>query len=235
MRFVEFKKIPRLSRDVIISEKLDGSNAQVFIYSKNKLRFPFSDESNICSQDFIDEYCVYVHPENPHVDEEDKFYLFAGSRNRWLKIGKQSDNHGFASWVKEHGAELVMLGEGRHFGEWYGKGINRGYGLEGKRFALFNVSKWHDKRLEKRLINVDEKTGEQTFTEVAPDCCEVVPILYQGDFCTQTINGVLDILKTVGSKAVPGYNLPEGIVILHTASNHLYKKTIENDQKPKSL
>jgi hypothetical protein len=108
MEFKDFRKIPRLSREIILSEKLDGSNGQIFIYStKDKLRFPFSDESNIPSQDFIDEYCVYIHPENPHVEEDDKLYLFAGSRNRWLKIGKQNDNYGFASWVKEHGAELV--------------------------------------------------------------------------------------------------------------------------------
>ena len=76
MDFVDFRKIPRFSREVLVSEKIDGSNGQIFIYSKaNKLKFPFSDESNICSEDFIDEYCVYVHPENPHVDEEDKIYL----------------------------------------------------------------------------------------------------------------------------------------------------------------
>jgi hypothetical protein len=236
MEFKEFKKIPRLSREIIISEKIDGSNGQIFIYSpKDKLRFPFSDERDIPSQEFIDEYCVYIHPENPHVEEDDKLYLFAGSRNRWLKIGKQSDNHGFASWVKEHGAELVMLGEGRHYGEYYGKSIQRGYGLDHKRFALFNVSKWHDKRLEKRLISVNEKTGEETYTEVAPDCCEVVPILYEGEFCTETINGVLGILKTVGSKAVPGFMKPEGICIFHTAAGQYFKKTIENDSQPKGV
>lgn len=234
MEFKEFKKIPRFSREIIVTEKIDGSNGQIFIYSpKDKLRFPFSDESNIPSQDFIDGFCIYVHPENPHVDEEDKLYLFAGSRNRWLKIGKQSDNHGFASWVKEHGAELVMLGEGRHFGEWYGKGINRGYGLEGKRFALFNVSKWHDKRLEKRLIKVDEKTGEQTFTEVAPDCCEVVPILWEGIFDTHQINMSIHLLKANGSYAVLGYMNPEGICVYHTASGQYFKKYILNDEKHK--
>ena len=234
MDFVDFRKIPRFSREVLVSEKIDGSNGQIFIYSKaNKLKFPFSDESNICSEDFIDEYCVYVHPENPHVDEEDKIYLFAGSRNRWLKIGKQSDNHGFASWVKEHGAELVMLGEGRYFGEFYGKGIQQTYGLDHKRFALFNVSKWHDARLEKRLISVNEQTGEETYTEVAPNCCEVVPILYEGMFDTQVIEYYLDKLAREGSRAVPGYLDAEGMCIFHTASGHYYKKTLQNDEKHK--
>jgi len=236
MEFKDFRKIPRLSREIIISEKLDGSNGQIFIYStKNKLRFPFSDESNIPSQDFIDEYCVYIHPENPHVEEDDKLFLFAGSRNRWLKIGKQNDNHGFASWVKEHGAELVMLGEGRHYGEYYGKSIQRGYGLDHKRFALFNVSKWHDKRLEKRLISVDEKTGEETYTEVAPDCCEVVPILYEGMFDTEVIDASIEGLKRNGSKAVPGYFDAEGICVFHTAAGQYFKKTLVGDDKPKGV
>ena len=236
MEFKDFRKIPRLSREIIISEKLDGSNGQIFIYStKNKLRFPFSDESNIPSQDFIDEYCVYIHPENPHVEEDDKLYLFAGSRNRWLKIGKQSDNHGFASWVKEHGAELVMLGEGRHYGEYYGKSIQRGYGLDHKRFALFNVSKWHDKLSEKRLISVDEKTGEETYTEVAPDCCEVVPILYEGMFDTEVIDASIEGLKRNGSKAVPGYFDAEGVVIYHCAAGQYFKKTLVGDDKPKGV
>jgi hypothetical protein len=79
------------------------------------------------------------------------------------------------------------------------------------------------------LINVDEKTGEQTFTEVAPDCCEVVPILYQGMFDTQMIDVVLHQLQREGSRAVPGYMNPEGIVIYHTAAGQYFKKTITND------
>jgi hypothetical protein len=37
MRFVEFKKIPRLSRDVIITEKIDGTNGQLLMNLKNSL------------------------------------------------------------------------------------------------------------------------------------------------------------------------------------------------------
>jgi hypothetical protein len=93
MKFVEFKKIPRLSREAIVTEKLDGSNGQIFIYNSNEeLFFPFSDESGIPSKSFIQEFLIA---------EKDGLLMFAGSRNIWLKIGKQSDNHGFASWVKE--------------------------------------------------------------------------------------------------------------------------------------
>ena len=107
-----------------------------------------------------------------------------------------------------------MLGPGRHFGEWWGSGIQRGYGLPKgeKRFSLFNVKRW---------------------TENRPQCCYVVPVLYQGDFDT----GVnLDTMKTLaygGSLAAPGFMKPEGVVIYHTAGNVLFKKTFEKDEKGK--
>jgi hypothetical protein len=57
--------------------------------------------------------------------------------------------------------------------------------------------------------------------------------LCQGKFNTGFINSVLEDLGVDGSKAVPGFKNPEGIVIYHTASGQLFKKTIENDEKPK--
>ena len=228
MRFIEFKKIPRLSREMIITCKIDGSNGQICIFSLETMKKEFSTLEELNS--WIDQFCLYIHPDNPHVEEKDKLYIFAASRNRWLNVGKQNDNHAFAYWVKENAPSLVMLGEGRHYGEWMGKGIQRGYGLEEKRFYLFNVSKWVKKHDGKgNTFCLEEKQ------QYCPDCCEVVPVLYEGEFCTQTINGVLGILKTVGSKAVPGYMNPEGICVYHTAAGQYFKKTIENDSQPKGV
>lgn len=36
-----------------------------------------------------------------------------------------------------------------------------------------------------------------------------------------------------GSWAAPGYMTPEGVVVFHTASNQLFKVTIEKDESPK--
>ena len=47
-----------------------------------------------------------------------------GSRNRW--ITPEDDNYGFSRWAHEHKDELLTLGPGRHFGEWWGNGIQRG-------------------------------------------------------------------------------------------------------------
>jgi len=175
MEFIKFPKLPRLSRDMVITEKIDGTNAQICI----------SDSG---------------------------LELKAGSRNRWVIPG--DDNAGFAKWCEENRTELLRLGPGRHFGEWWGQGIQRKYGLSEKRFSLFNVSRWADDR---------------------PKCCHVVPTLYKGLFDTAIAAEILKKLIHYGSSAAPGFMRPEGIVVFHVAGNFGMKKTIEKDELPKSI
>lgn len=172
--FAEFPKMARYSRDVIVTEKIDGTNAQVYI------------------------------------TEDGRF--FTGSRNRW--ITPENDNAGFAHWACEHKDDLMQLGQGRHFGEWWGSGIQRGYGLQKgeKRFSLFNVSRWGLDR---------------------PECCGIVPILWHGNFDDINIPIIMKTLKENGSVASPGFMNPEGIVIFHTAGNFGLKKTFEKDNTGK--
>ncbi len=102
MTFEGFPKMPRLMREVVVTEKIDGTNA-----------------------------CVAI-------SEDGSFQV--GSRRRW--ITPEKDNHGFAAWAHAHRDELMQLGPGRHFGEWWGRQIQRGYGLDERRFSLFNVARW---------------------------------------------------------------------------------------------
>jgi hypothetical protein len=182
--FKEFKKIPRLSREIVITEKIDGTNGLIYI------------------------------------DELGNF--FVGSKNRWLD--DHQDNHGFWHWAVDNKEELLNLGKGYHYGEWWGKGIQRGYNLQEKRFSLFNVGKW----VKDRTQTLKEKQ------EYCPECCNVVPILYEGMFNTSIISSVLDELKITGSKASPNFMKPEGIIIYHKVGNLYFKKTIENDEKGKT-
>jgi len=190
--FKEFKKIPRLSRKIIITEKIDGTNGLIYI-----------DEIN---------------------------NIFAGSRNRflWGSIQEEihNDNHGFAQWVKTNKEELLKLGKGYHYGEWWGSGIQRGYNLPKgeKRFSLFNTDRWIKDRTQPLL----EKQ------EYCPECCYVVPILWTGIFNTSDIDSILDNLVLKGSSASLGFMQPEGIVIYHRAGNLMFKKTIEKDEKGKN-
>ena len=211
MEFQKFQKIPRLSRICTITEKIDGSNGQIDIISHNdfynNFNLPENEESDVIRERFLKQYCLGISKEG--------LYMFAGSRKRWLTPDKQWDNYGFAQWVKENSEELFKLGEGRHFGEWWGKGINRGYGMPDNKFHLFNVAKWGS-------------------NEVRPSCCGVVPVIYEGIFDTHWISEALRSLHVNGSIVAPGYMNPEGIVIFHKASSQLFKKTIVGDENPKN-
>lgn len=204
--FVPYPKVPRLSRDVVITEKLDGSNAQVLIVPGLKYFDMTKPPAPLA---------VIPSPVPSFVAQADLVVL-AGSRNRF--VTPDADNYGFASWVKANAPELVdHLGEGQHFGEWWGRGINRNYSLPEKRFSLFNVKRWG--------------THDTHQGRVGP--CYVVPTLYTGEFDTNRIRGVMAELKRDGSRASPGFMNPEGIMIYHTAANQLFKKTFETDEQPK--
>lgn len=170
-KFEPFPSLHRLSRRVIVTEKLDGTNSQIYI-------------------------------------SDDGAEILAGSRNKW--ITPQNDNYGFAGWVERNKTELLKLGPGTHFGEWWGAGIQRKYSIGEKRFSLFNTERWGAER---------------------PSCCHVVPILWDGIMDTLKIDSVLENLKISGSIASPGFMNPEGIVIFHTAANMAFKKTFDDKHK----
>lgn len=185
--FKGFGKIARLSRECVITEKIDGTNAQVVI----KYLFP-SDALPVHATTRFENMVIYV-----------------GSRNRW--INPNDDNYVFAKWVYDNADCIVQLGEGRHFGEWYGKGIQHGYGMSDRRFALFNVGKWN--------------------TENTPECCTVVPTLYSGVFDTNAVDAAMNTLAVNGSVLVPGWMRPEGVMVYHIAANTYFKKTFNDNHK----
>jgi hypothetical protein len=197
LQFEEFPKIPRLKREVVITEKIDGTNAQILLVSL--------DNEQLLEAAKNDPQVLKIFPGGGNGDNA--VALKAGSRNRY--ITPEADNFGFARWVLEHADELASLGEGRHFGEWYGAGIGRRYGLTEKRFALFNVARWNDQNPNR------------------PACCQVVPILARGEAIND--DDVMANLLANGSQMVPGFLNPEGIIVYHSASRQMYKRTFEQD------
>jgi hypothetical protein len=176
--FKEFPKIARLNRGMVVTEKLDGTNACVVI----------SEDGSVLAQ----------------------------SRNRM--ITPEDDNYGFARWVADNSEALVeILGVGYHYGEWWGAGIQRRYGLVGtdKRFSLFNVGRWKDADFSKV-----EGLG-------------IVPVLYEGLFSQNVIEQIIEYFRAQGSIAVPGFMDPEGVVVWHEAARQLFKITVKDDEKPK--
>ncbi len=178
--FEKFPSIKRLRRNCVITEKIDGTNAQINF-----------DENGI---------------------------ILCGSRKR--EITPDDDNYGFARWAYDNQDALFrLLGEGRHYGEWWGSGVQRRYGLVGddKRFSLFNSGRWHQRDLDE---------VEKLY---------VVPVLYAGEFTTEIVNKVMDDLKESGSVAASGFDRPEGIIVYHSQIEQMFKVTFEHDEKGKDF
>ncbi len=180
IQFEPWPKIARLNRDIVVTEKIDGTNAAILI----------TDDGRVAAQ----------------------------SRKRLIIPG--DDNFGFARWVADAAGVLTdILGPGRHFGEWWGSGIQRGYGLAKgeKRFSLFNTARYGE-------MNLGAIEGLAT-----------TPVLYEGPFAEGEIAFALSGLERDGSQAAPGFMDPEGIVVFHTAAQQMFKVTIKGDEAPKSM
>lgn len=179
--FRPWGKTPRLKRSMIITEKIDGTNA-----------------------------CIYIN--------EDSSEVGAQSRNR--VITPDNDNAGFANWVWGNAGALAdTLGPGYHYGEWWGSGIQRTYGLANgdKRFSLFNSERW----------SAEDVAGV--------DRLEVVPVLHRGAFDTAKIDAVVADLVRNGSEAAQGFMRPEGVIVYLPAARTGFKVLVENDELPKSV
>ena len=176
--FLEFKKIYRVSRPMVVSEKIDGTNGLIAIGETGEFKI--------------------------------------GSRSRWINPGKDTDNYGFAAWATENKEELLKLGVGYHYGEWWGQGIQRKYNINERRWSLFNTSRWSDEA-------------------VRPKCCHVVPVLYSGIFSTEAIDKCISDLREKGSVASPGFLQPEGVVVFHVQGSFMLKKTLIKDEEHKSF
>jgi len=222
MEFMEFPKMARLTRECVITEKIDGTNAQIGIRELAE-----GEE---------------VPLDTPYVAVVGRKLIYAGSRSRWLypnpgvTIGREkfTDNFGFAQWVEKHADELATLPEGRHFGEWWGQGIQRGYGLTEKRFSLFNTLRFCLHGTEPQPINEADPRNVK-MQHVLPPCVGLVPVLYRGLFGPKHDENFIAKLRAEGSVAVPGYMKPEGIVIYHVAAGVGFKKTLEKDEQPKGF
>lgn len=192
MEFRPWPKIPRVGGllECIITEKIDGTNAQVSI--------------------------------QPVAGEPGQHEVCVGSRNRWLEEHK--DNFGFFNWVRQP-ENLDALGtlvswNGRMYGEWFGSGIQRGYGMSERYFMPFNTAHipaiQHNLRIKGRNI--------------VP-----VPLLYKGRFDWKYVECAMEHLRVQGSQVAcaKGFPNPEGIVVYFPALNASFKRTFEELSNPK--
>ena len=67
-----------------------------------------------------------------------------GVQSRKRLITVLEDNYGFAKWVEYNKKDLLGLGDGYHYGEWAGLGIQGNpHKLDKKHFFLFNTFRWN--------------------------------------------------------------------------------------------
>lgn len=213
IEFRPWAKTPRFNRDVIITEKIDGTNAAIIIEPATD----FNEAPSALEVPGAFARIATLGSGAPDFEGSGVFYVGAQSRKRLIVPG--DDNFGFAAWVAEHAEQLVAaLGPGRHFGEWWGSGIQRGYGLPKgeKRFSLFNVERYGS--LED--FGLDIGLG-------------VVPELYRGLLGDDPLNCARLELMINGSKAAPGFMNPEGFIIFHTAAQQVFKVLLEGDDTHK--
>lgn len=127
------------------------------------------------------------------------------SRKRFITPG--DDNYGFAGWVDRNGEKLLSLGDGHHYGEWAGPGIQKNpHSLDEKKFFLFNTARWNENNPNR------------------PDCCSVVEVLYEGTLEPETIPGVMEQLL----KDRPAPQRPEGVVCFYKSFKMYTKHTFNS-------
>ena len=132
-----------------------------------------------------------------------------GVQSRTRLITPENDNYGFAKWTHENKESLEKLGDGYHYGEWYGEGIQKNHHKkDGKYLALFNTFRFSEERPLPKDINI-----------------EIVPILYSGS--KKDIN-IDEIMKSLELQAEEANYTPEGIIVYHHNTRAFEKYTFKN-------
>lgn len=207
MDFVPFPKIARFSREVIVTEKIDGTNAQVHI---------------------ADDGTITAGSRSRWITPEDDNHGFA----RWVAehaddLRKLGPGSHFGEWWGAGVQRRYDLKEKRfslfNVGRW-------GDEREAK------CPKCFLSRFETWAPAACERCGTERPPEPVrrPACCHVVPTLWRGTMDVCDAGRLVRQLGEQGSVAAPGFMKPEGIVIFHVASGQLFKKTLDKDDEPKS-
>ena len=210
--FRAFPKIPRLSSPYIITEKLDGSNATVVIEE-----YPWTSAQPLTGPELVAQVDTFP---------TGRFNLYAQSRNRF--ITQQADNFGFAGWVRENAEELVQtLGAGYHVGEWWGHGIQRGYGLPRgeRRFSLFNVTRRNPlgSMADLEAHFAAPPAGREPLFPDLPDDRSLRAMSHM-------VDRALAKLSLEGSTAVK-FDRPEGVILWHARSGQAFKAFVNDAEK----
>lgn len=178
--FKAWPKIPRVeNKKEFYTEKIDGTNA-----------------------------CIVISFEDGDIPPLAKFITEVGLLNVWMQsrnrlITSEDDNFGFAKWVAANLHDLIQLGEGYHYGEWWGQGVGRTYDMKEKVFSLFNTKRWGPHNPN------------------TPQCCRVVPTIH-----ANSLEEARQQLIEGGSLAAPGFMNVEGVIVYEYNTDSYWKSII---------
>ena len=207
--YPSFSSIERLENIYcVISEKIDGTNGLIEIQNK-------ANNSNTGSM-----------------------IVKFGSRNRYISFS--DDNAGFANFFRHYEKKFKNMAKEiiassynedsqtdeiptenyplRIYGEWFGKGIQRGYGLDDKYFMPFS-SFYAEHMIKAGIPNI-----------MMPN------IMYTGKFSLEVVDNCMNCL-TSGSfhNLITNYDNPEGIVIYFPKYNFRLKQTFEGSKWERNI
>ena len=135
-----------------------------------------------------------------------------GVQSRTRLITRESDNFGFANWAYDNEEALTnLLGEGYHYGEWAGPGIQKNpHNLDKKYLFLFNTHKQDNGALVASGLPV-----------------KLVPLLYQGPYDPSVVDWVMEELSMRAK--IQSYT-PEGIIVYFHDTRVMQKATFANPE-----
>ena len=139
---------------------------------------------------------------------------FVQSRNRI--ITPDDDNYGFAKWAWANKDALASFGNGYHYGEWAGEGIQGNpRGLTGKVFYLFNTYKY-------------ENMGEEKRNSLPPNCSPVPTVGSDlQEYSNATIHESMNMVQTWADYY---HYKPEGIMVFFHNFGTYMKHTFDNPE-----
>jgi hypothetical protein len=159
--FEPYPKIARLAGATMsVTEKIDGTNGLIVVAQENPRHPEDTDLRVTC----IGSRKRAIEPDIPRMVDHDT--------GRTIQKRECRDNYGFAAWVRANESALVeFLGEGYHYGEWAGPGIQKNpLGLDERTFFLFH---WHRHPPEKfEAFRTGDGLG-------VPDQLATVPVLVE--------------------------------------------------------
>lgn len=196
--FPVWPKIPRLHAMAFrLTEKIDGTNARLYIRTTK-------DHGTAATT------------------SDGERHLISGSRSRIISLS--SDNFGFARWVEGNKDVIAQhLPVGDYYGEWWGFGIQRGYGMKRKVFSIFNFPGQDDgqgsnTKINDALWDINLRAVPTLGDKVEGNDLDTELWKLKAVMSPQTTH-----VDTIGSFAAPGYDKPEGIVMQELNSRFRYK------------